>query len=232
VTDFQLVAINGKAECGKDHFAKVLIPMFGMEQMSFGDHLKLEGVRRGYWTFEEAFVTKPDRARSDMQQMGDGEKRVRFFDYPPYWRPTTAAAENPSGSLTWVETAFQWAALAHSRRNADRFVTADLRYQDEMHACLAREALLIRIVAPERAAASALSEAQRAHISEVDLDNSLEHFHYAIDNDFGAELFATHAIAQVVSAYLNGASRPTSLVQLRRGDDVSAALIAAGVWSR
>ena len=161
----KVIGISGKAESGKDTAAGFIIEVFERpRRTAFADDLKLQALEA--WDTERhpyahllplldddgklrvADNLKQGNAafRSFLQDFGQGKRR----EDPEYW----------------VRRAF---ARHEARHHGRPMVIPDVRYVNEADEVLARRGILLRIERPSHQ--NRLTEAQRLHPSECDLDD-------------------------------------------------------------
>jgi hypothetical protein len=88
------------------------------------------------------------------------------------------------GEGIWVDTMFAWFQLYHDMWGFTKFVVPDVRFRNELAGIQAHGGKVYRIIAPKRVALSPLTEEQRQHPSETDLDGvPLNQFDGVIYND-------------------------------------------------
>jgi hypothetical protein len=148
----KLIALSGKAGSGKDWLTHQVLRPLGFFQVSFADHFKIGTIGKGLATHEEVYHTKPPIVRKFLQEEG------------------TERGRDVYGENIWVDTAFAWMKLFEERNKVSNFVLADVRFPNEADAVRKAGGKVIRVNAPARASRSALTEAQRMHLSEVALD--------------------------------------------------------------
>lgn len=161
----RLIGLAGGVGVGKDTIALTHLRPLGFLSAAFADELKLRAVAEGLCTYEEAWVTKPPAVRTLLQEFGMAKRRERA-DY-------------------WLD-----ALYTKLRLNADRwgpelatYVITDVRFQNEVAFVQRHGGIVLKVHAPERYAANGLTDAQRAHDSERDLDGCDHLCDGILDND-------------------------------------------------
>lgn len=160
----QLIGLSGKAGTGKNYLARHLLAPHGFREAALADEIKIRGVALGVGTYEELFHAKPAHTRDWLQQEGTERGREQY------------------GVDVWINAMMARLTRVEETWGIGTFVVTDVRFPNEVEVLQAHGGRVFRIEAPERAAASLLSDAARAHPSETALDD-YEHFDGWIFND-------------------------------------------------
>lgn len=148
----RIVGVSGGSGTGKDWFYDNALRQLDYRRVALADHFKVSLVGKGFWTYDDVFVTKNPECRSDLQD--EGTKRGREVFGEDIWCRTLA---------TWME---------HWRRTwgFESFAVTDIRFPNEVEYIQSIGGKVYRIIAPERYASNGMSDAARQHISERALD--------------------------------------------------------------
>jgi hypothetical protein len=149
----QLIGLSGKAGVGKDWVAQQLLVPQGFRPWSLAWHFKTWVVGRGLATYDEVFHTKPPAVRHLLQQAGTEEGRAVY------------------GEDIWCATAAAWLQVMAEHWDQQGIVVPDIRFPNEVAFIERLGGHVIRVAAPGRAAASPLTAAARAHVSETAVDD-------------------------------------------------------------
>ena len=150
--ELMVVGISGKSGAGKDYVADHALVTMGFRKFSMAWHMKAFVVGKGLATFDEVFHTKPPHVRTLLQEEGTERGRLVY------------------GEDVWCRTVAAWIRLFSEEWGEYRFVIPDIRFNNELEMVYHFGGKLIRVEAPCRVAASALTPDQRAHASETSLD--------------------------------------------------------------
>lgn len=156
-TDLQIIGLSGQSGVGKDYLAQNVFLDLGFLRVALAEHAKVWLVATGKLSYDEAFMTKPHEARSLMQHFCNEESK------PIY------------GENIWCRVALTWMQRIAETWGHRRFVITDIRFRHEVRFFQQHGGKILRVVAPRRAEAAAdkMTEAQRQHSSERDLDDYL-----------------------------------------------------------
>lgn len=167
----KVIGLSGKAGSGKDYIAsKIITPRYGYVPFSIAWQVKASLVAKGALTYEEAFITKPPRARHLLQS------------------EATESGRDIYGEDMWLRAADAWMRTIYEQWGIQRFVLSDVRFPNEVEYIKKMGGKVFRIIAPNRVAQSPLTAEARSHYSETALDDyPLDNFDGIIDNDIGKE---------------------------------------------
>jgi hypothetical protein len=167
----QVIALSGKAGCGKDYItSNIITKHYGYVPFSLAWHIKTGLIGKNVLTYEELFINKPPHARHLIQQEGTENGRDIY------------------GQNMWLDTAFAWMRLIHEQWGIVRFIIPDVRFPNEVEYIQRKGGKVIRVLASQRVASSSLSLEARLHRSETALDDyPLDNFDGLLDNDIGSE---------------------------------------------
>ena len=160
----KLIGLSGKSGSGKNYLAQQVLAPLGWLECALADEIKIRGAAVGVGSYDELFHRKPPMIRQWLQQEGTERGRQVY------------------GEDMWVNALMARLARVKETWGFEQFVVTDVRFPNEVRAIQARGGWVFRIDAPERAAASALEPAARAHASETALDAYTE-FDGWIKND-------------------------------------------------
>lgn len=164
----QIIGLSGKAGTGKDWIFENYLRPAGYHRWALADHFKIWAVGRGLATYEEVFHTKPPHVRKALQQIGTEEGRLVY------------------GENVWLDTTWAWMHHLASMWGIEKFCVTDARFPNEVEYIQSHGGKVLRIIAPQREAASELTAEARAHISETALDTfPLTNYDGIINNDPG-----------------------------------------------
>jgi len=157
-----IILISGKAESGKGEISKILQKYLpNTLETAFGDYVK--------FVCEKYFGAKGDKSIEDRQKW-------------QYWGTDVIRAEDYD---FWALIISQLHFVL--RNHFDYFITPDTRFLNEIEEhklTFGNKVLTIRVVRPNHI--SKLTEEQKNHISETDLDDYKD-FDYTIINDGSIE---------------------------------------------
>ena len=147
----KIIGLSALAGSGKDYIATNHFAKYGYINISFAWHLKLEAIKDGECTFEEAFFNpKSLRVRNALQQRG------------------TELGRNVYGDDVWVNVTFNWIRLFNENWGFDKFVIPDVRFVNEAKAILDRGGRVYRIISDRENVSNWTPDLQE-HRSETEL---------------------------------------------------------------
>lgn len=152
MTPLTLIGISGKAGTGKDYLFETFLRPLGFYATALADPLKEIAIAQGLCSYEEAFHTKPPHVRETLQTLG------------------TEGWRNQYGADVWCRFTLVRMRRMAERTGQTRFAVTDVRFLNEVRFIQQNGGVVYRIFAPDRAAAHGLTEEQRQHRSETDLD--------------------------------------------------------------
>lgn len=185
VPTLQLVGLAGEAGSGKDTIARLHLAPLGYVSLGLADRAKINLVAAGAATVEEVFVTKPVHVRQLLQDRLEAER----------------VADVAGGRGVHARGLLADATRAALRWGTTRVAVTDVRHPEDIAVLRDAGAIILKVHAPARVAASGLTDAQRAHPSERALDGRDELFDGILDND--PEYEAT--VGAQVQAFLRAA---------------------------
>jgi hypothetical protein len=145
----KLLGLAGKAGTGKDTLARRIQAAWGYAPVAFAWQLKHELIALREATWDQVFVAKPPAIR---QRLIDYGMQMRAVD-PDYWIRHLEAQLRSQKTFQGIT----------------RFVITDVRFENEAEWIHRQGGTVLWLEAPRRAAASNLTEDQRAHESETTL---------------------------------------------------------------
>lgn len=149
----KLIGLSGKAGTGKNFLAQQILAPVGFLECALADELKIRGIVVGVGSYEDLFHRKPPTIRQWMQEEGTERGRDVF------------------GEDCWVNALMARLTRVKETWGCERFVITDVRFPNEVRAIQRRGGWVLRVDAPERAAASPLETEARQHVSETALDD-------------------------------------------------------------
>lgn len=148
-----IIGLSGRAGSGKNYIASKHLVSIGFKDLALADEIKIRAVATGVATYEEAFHTKPDSVRKWLQEEGTERGRDVF------------------GEDCWCRALGARISLMRERWGLTDFVITDVRFPNEVaYVQHQLRGHVYKILAPQRVAASPLTEAQRQHRSELAVD--------------------------------------------------------------
>ena len=150
---YDLIAISGKANTGKDHVSKLIQRIYGYYPFSFALHFKMELVGMGKVVYEDVMDTKPPHVRDMIQQRGTENGRVLH------------------GDDIWIQTVDSWFTYFSKNWNINKFIITDIRFPNEADYVKRVGGKVFRIQSKDRLQSSKLNSTQLSHISETALDS-------------------------------------------------------------
>jgi hypothetical protein len=182
----KIVLFSGRGETGKDHHCRLVQSAFGFRQLGFSDVGKWYGVGMGWWTWEEAYITKPPHVRTRMQMKLTEEHRDKV------------------DQAVWVNAFFAMAHTLNERfGDFDKIVMMDGRFINEVTAVQDAGGLVIRLES-DKANATKFTDEQKAHRSEAELDGF--NFQHVVDNSEARWATAECEVYSLVWEYLHDES--------------------------
>jgi hypothetical protein len=164
MSKLDIIGLAGKSGTGKDHIAKIHFQPLGFKPFSFAWHPKVFLVGKGLATHEEVFVTKPPHIRTLLQD------------------DATRLGRDVYGKDVWCRTLIEWMRVVYENWGETKFVIPDVRFLNEAEHIKAAGGRVIQVYAPIRAANNQLTEEQRRHQSETELDTYID-FDGILHND-------------------------------------------------
>jgi hypothetical protein len=106
------------------------------------------------------------------------------------------------GEDVWIKTLMSWIRVYEEKWGFDKFVVTDIRFKNEMEYLQHAGGKIYRIIAPIRLKESALTDEQKANVSETELDElALTKFNGLIYNDLPASNYLDHQIKTLLLTY-------------------------------
>lgn len=164
MSDFDVIAMSGKAGTGKDYLYEHYLKTLGYYNFALATHFKVFLVGQGKASYDEVFTSKPPHVRKLLQEEGTERGRLVY------------------GPEIWLDTAFAWMLHFSVIWGINKFCITDVRFPNEADYIRDRGGKIIRIDAPIREAKNGLTKEARQHISETALDN-YSNFDLVIQND-------------------------------------------------
>lgn len=163
---YNIIAISGKANTGKDYVSRLIQNSYNYYPFSFALHFKMEMVGMGDVTYEEVMDTKPPHVRDMIQQRGTEHGRLLY------------------GEDIWVDTVDSWFRYFSKNWKINRFVITDIRFPNEAEYVKRVGGKVFRIKSKDRLQSSKLNSTQLSHTSETALDSYPDdYFDGIIQND-------------------------------------------------
>ena len=147
------------AGAGKDFIASKCLSNYF--KFALANHFKIDIVRKNIFTHEEVFETKPPHVRHRLQQIGTEENRDVY------------------GEDTWVCATEAWLYSIYTANNIDKFVIADIRFDNEAQWIKDRDGIMIRV--DSNRSRSGMDEQAKKHSSEAGVSDDL--IDYVVIND-------------------------------------------------
>jgi hypothetical protein len=156
----KVIGLAGRSGVGKSTLSATYLRPLGFMEVALADEIKIRAIATGVATYEEVFVgSKPPHVRTWLQEEGTERGRQVF------------------GEDVWVRALFARLRKVSETWGVDRFVVTDVRFVNESNFIRSQGGLVLRVDAPGRNRGNGMTEEQRLHPSEVDLDR-------LTDNDF------------------------------------------------
>lgn len=159
--NIQIIGISGQAGAGKDFVAEKVFKELGYKNINLAWHMKIECMAKGLGDWEDVFINKPKRVRRLLQVLGTEQGRDMW------------------GEDIWVDAVFAWIRLFHEHWGEDKFVIADVRFENEMEAIQRVGGKVYRIVSDR---ARELTKASSEHPSETSLPDTHKAYNGYIHN--------------------------------------------------
>jgi hypothetical protein len=186
-----IIGFAGKAGTGKNTLADLYVKPLGYKSVALADEIKLRAVACGVATYEEVFgPKKPAHVRTWLQQEG------------------TERGRDVYGEDIWVRALHARLRRVEQEWGLSEFVVTDVRFVNEVRFIQQAGGVVFLIEAPRRNLALELTDEQRNHPSERDLEKL---FHREFDgvlyNDpayvtaVGVQLYARMAELGMLNAY-------------------------------
>lgn len=162
--NIKIIGLHGKAGCGKDFIASQCLNDYF--KFALANHFKIDIVRKYLFTYEEVFDTKPAHVRHRLQQIGTEENRDIF------------------GQDTWVDAAETWLHSIYKANNINKFVIADIRFDNEAEWIKRKGGIVIRVDSNRNRIG--MDEQALQHSSEAGIREDL--IDHIIINDVGTDI--------------------------------------------
>lgn len=150
--NIEIIGLSGKIGSGKSEISKRYIVPNGYTSISFGHPVKMHAIFQGLLTYNQAFHEKTEQVRGVLQDVG------------------TESGRNVFGQDIWVNMTFHWMQLLHEENGITKFVIPDVRHENEAKHIQQYGGKIYRVHAPVRNAMANITQEQRAHSSETELD--------------------------------------------------------------
>ena len=158
-SNIKLIGIHGRAGSGKDFIASTCLSNYF--KFALANHFKIDMIRKGTYTYEEVFETKPPHVRHGMQDEGTKDGRDKY------------------GVDVWLIAAETWMYSINQANNIDKFVIADIRFDNEAQWIKDRNGIMIRV--DSNRSRSGMDEQAKKHSSEAGVSDDL--IDYVVIND-------------------------------------------------
>lgn len=159
-----LIGLHGKAGSGKDFIANACLSDYF--KFALANHFKIDVVRKYLFTYEEVFDTKPAHVRHKLQQIGTEENRDVY------------------GIDTWVDAAETWLHSIYKANNIDKFVIADIRFDNEAEWVKRKGGIIIKVESNRNR--SGMDDKALQHASEAGIREDL--IDHVVINDIGTDI--------------------------------------------
>lgn len=163
-SNIKIIGLHGRAGAGKDFIASNCLGDYF--KVALANHFKIDIVRKNIFTYEEVFYTKPAHVRHRLQQIGTEEGRDIF------------------GPNVWCDALEAWIHQIYSANKIDKFVVADLRFDNEAEWVKSLGGIVIKIETDR--GRSGMDENALKHSSEAGLREDL--IDHIIVNDVGTDI--------------------------------------------
>jgi hypothetical protein len=160
----KIIGLHGKAGSGKDFIANACLGDYF--KFALANHFKIDVVRKYLFTYEEVFDTKPAHVRHRLQQIGTEENRDVY------------------GADTWVDAAETWLHSIYKANSIDKFVIADIRFDNEAEWIKRKGGIVIRVDSNRNR--SGMDEKALQHSSEAGVSEHL--IDHVVINDIGTDV--------------------------------------------
>lgn len=164
MTDFDVIALSGRAGVGKDWIYEHYLKPLGYRNFALATHFKIFLIGQKKASYDEVFTSKPPNVRKLLQEEG------------------TERGRNVYGDEIWLDTAYAWMLHFSAIWGIKKFCITDVRFPNEADYIKARQGKVIRINAPIREAKNGLTAEARRHPSETALDD-YKNFDLIVQND-------------------------------------------------
>lgn len=163
-TNIKIIGLHGKAGSGKDFIANECLGDYF--KVALANHFKIDIVRKSIFTFDEVFNTKPSHVRHRLQQIGTEEGRDVY------------------GPDVWCNALEAWMYLINTSNKIDKFVIADLRFDNEAEYVKSLGGVVVRIDSNRNR--NGMDEKALQHSSEAGIREDL--IDHVIINDIGTDI--------------------------------------------
>ena len=176
-----LIGMNGRAGTGKDFIAKNCLQDYF--KIALADHFKVDVVRKGNFTFEEVFHTKPKHVRDRLQKIGTEEGRDVY------------------GDLVWITALESWMRIISERNQISKYVITDVRFDNEAEWILSKGGIVIRI--DSNRSREGIDDETSKHSSESGISDSLVSFTVTnnVDTDLASLNYQISEILRLSNVY-------------------------------
>lgn len=165
-SNIKIIGLHGMAGSGKDFIAENCLVPIGYFRFALATHFKIDVVRKDIFTYEEVFYTKPAHVRHRLQQIGTEEGRDVF------------------GEDVWCNAAEAWLHNINKSNNINKFVIADIRFDNEAKWIKNHGGIVIKI--ESNRSRSGMDDQAKKHSSEAGLSDHL--VDYVVINDEGTDV--------------------------------------------
>lgn len=163
-SNVKLIGLHGMAGAGKDFIASKCLSKYF--KFALANHFKIDIVRKHIFTHEEVFETKPPHVRHRLQQIGTEENRDVF------------------GPDVWVEACECWLYSIHTTNNIDKFVIADIRFDNEAEWIRSKGGIMIKV--ESNRSRYGMDDQAKKHSSEAGVSDHL--IDYVVLNDVNTDV--------------------------------------------
>lgn len=149
----KVVGLAGRSGVGKSTLSASYLRPLGFMEVALADEIKIRAIATGVATYEQVFIgAKPPHVRTWLQEEGTERGRMVF------------------GQDVWARALFARMRKITESSPIDKFVVTDVRFVNEVEYIRSHGGIVLRVDAPERNRNNGMTEAQRQHASETNLD--------------------------------------------------------------
>lgn len=160
----EIINICGKSGVGKDYLADHIYKYYGFKRWSYALHEKVWLASTGVISKHAIFGPKTLEERTILQTDLNNIKKGML------------------GYTIWTRVTEQWLNVLNHLYGFNKFVFTDSRFQVELDWVKSMGGYNIYIHAPDRENTSGLSEMQKHHISEREINVNSRYIDFVLDN--------------------------------------------------
>lgn len=165
-SNLKIIGLHGMAGSGKDFIAENCLSPLGYFRFALANHFKIDLIRKGTYTYEEVYVTKPPHVRHGMQDAGTKDGRDTY------------------GEDVWLIAAEAWMYSIHMSNKINKFVIADIRFDNEAEWIKSKGGIMIKL--ESNRTRFGMDEQAKKHSSEAGVSDHL--IDYTVINDDGTDV--------------------------------------------